>query len=153
MTAPHARLTQQMGAENDYMLSHSVYTKEEVTALKTDIHFPPGSIRDKLALGAITLVRKTFDVLSGYDARAGGMTEDKYLTRAIFLETVAGVPGMVASMIRHTESLRLMRCVPVCFGRPSLRRRACAHPAPPHLAQARPRLDPLAAGRGGERAQ
>ena len=27
----------------------------------------------------------------------------------IFLETVAGVPGMVASMVRHFESLRLMR--------------------------------------------
>lgn len=31
------------------------------------------------------------------------------LVRAIFLETIAGVPGMVASMIRHTNSLRLMR--------------------------------------------
>jgi hypothetical protein len=27
----------------------------------------------------------------------------------IFLETVAGVPGMVASMVRHMQSLRLMR--------------------------------------------
>ncbi len=54
-------------------------------------------------------MRRTFDFFSGYDARPGKMTEDKYIIRAIFLETVAGVPGMVASMVRHMESLRLMR--------------------------------------------
>ncbi len=30
-------------------------------------------------------------------------------SRIIFLETVAGVPGMVAAMVRHLHSLRLMR--------------------------------------------
>ena len=58
---------------------------------------------------AITAVRKLFDVVSGYTNVPGKMTGHKYLTRAIYLETVAGVPGMVASMIRHFESLRLMR--------------------------------------------
>ena len=96
-------------ALSQYMLMHSVYTDEEVLGLKTDVHFPPVGFRDKLALAAITAVRSVFDVLSGYDARPGKMTEDKYLIRAIFLETVAGVPGMVASMTRHFESLRLMR--------------------------------------------
>jgi Alternative oxidase len=31
------------------------------------------------------------------------------LCRIVFLETVAGVPGMVGGMIRHLHSLRLMR--------------------------------------------
>jgi Alternative oxidase len=37
------------------------------------------------------------------------MNKNKWLTRVVFLETVAGVPGMVAGMIRHLHSLRLMR--------------------------------------------
>jgi len=37
------------------------------------------------------------------------MHERDWLRRVIFLETVAGVPGMVAGMIRHLHSLRLMR--------------------------------------------
>ena len=78
-------------------------------ALRTDIHFQPKGLRDRLALAAITAVRKSFDFLSGYSTVPGAMTAQKYITRAIFLETVAGVPGMVGSMVRHLESLRLMR--------------------------------------------
>ena len=37
------------------------------------------------------------------------MTEKKWITRFIFLESVAGVPGMVAAMLRHLKSLRRMR--------------------------------------------
>ena len=39
----------------------------------------------------------------------GKMNREKWLTRLVFLETVAGVPGMVGGMIRHLHSLRLMR--------------------------------------------
>lgn len=34
---------------------------------------------------------------------------DAWLNRIIFLETIAGVPGMVAATCRHLQSLRLMR--------------------------------------------
>jgi threonyl-tRNA synthetase len=34
------------------------------------------------------------------------MTEKEWLRRIIFLESVAGVPGMVAGMSRHMKSLR-----------------------------------------------
>lgn len=37
------------------------------------------------------------------------MTERKWLIRFIFLETVAGVPGMVGGMLRHLRSLRRMK--------------------------------------------
>jgi hypothetical protein len=36
------------------------------------------------------------------------MNERKWLVRLIFLESVAGVPGMVAGMLRHLRSLRRM---------------------------------------------
>lgn len=37
------------------------------------------------------------------------LTPESWLQRFIFLETVAGVPGMVAGMVRHTRSLRGLR--------------------------------------------
>jgi len=36
------------------------------------------------------------------------MTEKDWMMRIIFLETVAGVPGMVGGMLRHLRSLRKM---------------------------------------------
>merc|ERR1711953_1188522 len=66
---------------------------------------------DKVALAAIQTVRFGFDIASGYfhKSKTQSMTEADYLKRMIFLETVAGVPGMVAGMVRHLHSLRLMR--------------------------------------------
>jgi hypothetical protein len=61
---------------------------------------------DRAALFAIGCVRKGFDLVTGYPK---AMNEEKYLTRMIFLETVAGVPGMVAAMARHLKSLRTMK--------------------------------------------
>lgn len=37
------------------------------------------------------------------------MTERKWLIRFIFLESVAGVPGMVGGMLRHLKSIRRMK--------------------------------------------
>ncbi|CAE7913983.1 alxA [Symbiodinium sp. KB8] len=36
------------------------------------------------------------------------MTEEDYLKRFLFLESIAGVPGMVGGMLRHLHSLRTM---------------------------------------------
>jgi hypothetical protein len=68
-------------------------------------------VSDKIALAAIQTVRFGFDIASGYfhKTKTQSMTEADYLKRMIFLETVAGVPGMVAGMVRHLHSLRLMR--------------------------------------------
>jgi Alternative oxidase len=62
---------------------------------------------DHLAYYSIQSVRVAFDVVTNYGH--GKMNREKWLTRLVFLETVAGVPGMVAGMIRHLHSLRLMR--------------------------------------------
>ncbi len=37
------------------------------------------------------------------------MTEKKWLNRCLFLETIAGVPGMVGGMTRHLKSLRSLK--------------------------------------------
>lgn len=57
------------------------------------------------------------DIVTGYKSqspsesrvRGYAMSEDKWITRFIFLESVAGVPGMAAGMLRHLKSLRQMK--------------------------------------------
>ena len=58
-------------------LPSAQYTKEEVEALRIDVHFPHDKLKDKVALGAITVIRRSFDFLSGYTHVPGAMTEDK----------------------------------------------------------------------------
>mmetsp|Transcript_20437 Transcript_20437/g.34244 ORF Transcript_20437/g.34244 Transcript_20437/m.34244 type:complete len:100 (-) Transcript_20437:24-323(-) len=52
-------------------------------------------------------MRTSFDIVTGYKTHKA-MTEKHWLRRVIFLETVAGVPGMVGGMLRHLRSLRSM---------------------------------------------
>lgn len=63
-------------------------------------------LSDKVALAGITALRSSFDWITGY---GDDMTVAKYTQRIVFLETVAGVPGMVAAMARHLRSLRTMK--------------------------------------------
>lgn len=70
---------------------------------------------DKLALGTVRFLRWGMDFVTGYRANPvsasnpNPMTEKKWITRFIFLESVAGVPGMVAGMLRHLKSIRRMK--------------------------------------------
>ena len=56
---------------------------------------------------SINLMRSSFDLATSY--RDSNMNEEKWLTRVIFLETVAGVPGFVGAMCRHLRSLRTLK--------------------------------------------
>jgi len=84
---------------------HPVYTADYVRSV-TPKHKPPHKVHEYLAYGFIQSVRSTFDVVTGYGHN--NMTAHKWMVRTIFLETVAGVPGMVAGMLRHMNSLRRM---------------------------------------------
>jgi Ca2+-binding EF-hand superfamily protein len=90
----------------DNPFQHSVWTQEEVDAV-TVTHRDTKTTSDRLAYNAVQFARKSFDLLSGY--HPDKMTKDIVLNRAIFLETVAGCPGMVGGMLRHLSSLRNMR--------------------------------------------
>jgi ubiquinol oxidase len=73
----------------------------------------------------VKVVRTMFDLVSGYkqkDIPAGSnmsveelraqsytMSPEQWISRMIFLESIAAVPGMVAATVRHLRSLRLMR--------------------------------------------
>lgn len=84
----------------------AVWSADEVTKVEIT-HRPVSSIIDRIALTGIQCVRAGFDIFSGY--AFGPITEHKLLRRIIFLETVAGIPGMVAGSLRHLKSLRRMR--------------------------------------------
>ena len=81
--------------------------------------------QDKLAIGLMRLARWGMDFFTGYTEKSGPvpvdkdgkpikrrwfiMDERKWLVRIVFLESVAGVPGIVAGMLRHLHSLRRMK--------------------------------------------
>ena len=107
---------------NDQLTQQS-YTDGQMKTV-TVAHRETRNFSDKVALFAVRVLRWGLDFVSGYRhnkavalnetdpaeaARKYGMTETKYLTRNIFLESVAGVPGMVAGMLRHLHSMRRMK--------------------------------------------
>nr|WQY90903.1 mitochondrial alternative oxidase [Trichoderma asperellum] len=97
---------------------HPVYSDKQVCAI-TISHRDVKDWTDKVALNSVRLLRWGMDFATGYkhpteeQARKHPhkfvMTEEKWLTRFIFLESVAGVPGMVGGMLRHLRSLRKMK--------------------------------------------
>jgi ubiquinol oxidase len=63
------------------------------------VHHPPQSASDAVALALTKFLRLLADTFFA----------KRYGHRAVVLETVAGVPGMVGGMMNHLKSLRLMR--------------------------------------------
>jgi len=85
-----------------YRLAHPIWSIKDAENVEITHHKPEG-VRDWVAYGMMKCLRVSFDWLSSY--KPGQMTENLYLRRCIFLETVAGVPGMIGGMIRHMKSL------------------------------------------------
>lgn len=95
---------------------HPDATLDQLNSI-TVTHHVPENTADKIARKTLLTIRGLFDFFTGYRHPAPGkeneskylMTPRKWLMRFIFLESVAGVPGMVGGMVRHLHSLRLMR--------------------------------------------
>lgn len=93
------------GDAADWRLPHPVWTAEEMDAVKNE-HLSPKGFLDWSAYCSVMGIRRLYDLVTGYALVR--QNENAYLRRVIFLETVAGVPGMVGAMIRHMRSLRTM---------------------------------------------
>lgn len=63
------------------------------------VHHAPGSLGDRFAFAFCKLLRFGADVFF----------QKRYIHRAVVLETVAAVPGLVGAMLQHLRSLRVMR--------------------------------------------
>ncbi len=85
---------------------HPIYSKRGIETIEQS-HRKPENIKEKIAKKFINILRGSYDYISGYNEER--MSESKWLTRCIFLEAVAGVPGMVGGMARHLKSLRSMK--------------------------------------------
>lgn len=85
---------------------HSVWSKEDCEAIQVN-HRPTNGMIDTAAYALVKLCRFMFDTFSLY--RFQRINERAVLRRCLFLESVAGVPGMVGGMLRHMSSLRNMR--------------------------------------------
>jgi len=97
-------------ASEDYTMPHPIWTKQESEGVEVTHRKPKGFV-DYAAYGTVSVMRFGFDVMSGYKSqkKLDTLDEKAVLTRCIFLETVAGVPGFAAGMIRHLGSLRRMQ--------------------------------------------
>ncbi|XP_038058384.1 alternative oxidase, mitochondrial-like [Patiria miniata] len=108
MSHPKATTDDSKEGEDDrqYLLAHPIWSDKELDSVEIT-HKPPKGFADWFAYSCVQTLRFSFDLFSGY--KRGDRTEQKWLIRIIFLETVAGVPGMVAAMTRHLRSLRRMQ--------------------------------------------
>jgi len=86
---------------------HPIYTEEQMRAVAI-AHRDAKTWSDKAALAAVKTLRWGLDTATGYK-HDKPMTAYQYLLRNVFLESVAGVPGMVAGMLRHLHSMRRMK--------------------------------------------
>ena len=98
----------------DYMMEHEIYSPKELHDIRIT-HKAFETWHDRVAYAAVRTLRFVFDTFTGYVQHSSDkqkhtskriMTEDQWLRRFIFLESIAGVPGMVAGMCRHMKSLR-----------------------------------------------
>lgn len=70
-----------------------------ITEKRDAYHYTPKSLSDKFARTCVTFLARSADVLF----------KERYGARAIVLETVAAVPGMVGGFFQHLKSLRLIQ--------------------------------------------
>ena len=91
--------------QSSYWLMQPVYSADYLRSV-TPKHLPVESLHQRVGHAGVQLLRRVFDAATGY---GHDMTPERWLRRFIFLETVAGVPGFVAGMLRHMRSLRSMK--------------------------------------------
>ncbi|QIW95435.1 hypothetical protein AMS68_000953 [Peltaster fructicola] len=91
---------------------HPVYSPEQMSSIAV-AHRETKNWSDYVALTMVRILRFGLDTVSGYkhdQAVALGHKDPAAAHKKnIFLESVAGVPGMVAGMLRHLHSMRRMK--------------------------------------------
>ncbi|TCO73100.1 alternative oxidase [Rhodovulum euryhalinum] len=76
-----------------------MFDSSDRTAPDLTAHKPPADIRDRVALRIVKLMRVFADAFFA----------KRYGHRAVVLETVAAVPGMVGGMLQHLKAIRHIR--------------------------------------------
>ena len=89
-------------------MPHPLWPGEYIDNVRI-VHRQPKSLLDWSAHLTIQLIRFNFDWMSGWSFQQRHPSVKHALNRIVFLETVAGVPGSIAAVIRHLASLRRMQ--------------------------------------------
>lgn len=84
---------------NEDMLNNLSEVIPKVTRKREHYHYEPKDLRDAIAKKIVHASAETATLLF----------QDSYGHRAIVLETIASVPGMVGGMFQHLKSLRFIR--------------------------------------------
>lgn len=80
-------------------MPHHASTTANLPVSDGEAHFPPAGFGDRFAYGFVKFLRFFADLFF----------RKRYGHRAVVLETVAAVPGMVAGLLQHLKSLREIR--------------------------------------------
>lgn len=80
------------------MLHTTIQETNPQTDIDFSMHYVPADMRDRIALGFVKMLRFFADTFFA----------KRYGHRAVVLETVAAVPGMVGGMLQHMKCLRRM---------------------------------------------
>ena len=94
---------------------HPYFGAEEMKHEIIVAHRDTRTMGDTFAYKAVRFFRWCTNLATGYKDNApvgdkrGVLTERQWLVRIVFLESIAGVPGMVAGMLRHLHSLRRLK--------------------------------------------
>jgi hypothetical protein len=78
-------------------MPHNAYPLAEAQKINY-IHLEPETFKDRIACTAIKFIRKLYGYLTKYDPEK--MNKAKWVSRCLFLETVANIPGIVGGMCR-----------------------------------------------------
>ncbi|KUI68900.1 Alternative oxidase, mitochondrial [Cytospora mali] len=101
---------------------HHGYTEAEMLAVEPG-HREPVTLGDRFAWRLMRICRWGMDLANGLSPEQKTdkmkpttevvadkpLTEAQWLIRFIFLESIAGVPGMIAGMLRHLHSIRRLK--------------------------------------------
>lgn len=89
-------------------VNHAWSEEEVQDRLETSSqHFKPETVSDRVVYGFVRSLYHTANVLMRYDRKNPSVRSCEF--RLIFLESVAGCPGMVAASLRHFRSLRTLQ--------------------------------------------
>ena len=84
---------------SEQMLSGLQEVIPEITLKEEQYRHTPRTLRDKIAKAVVRLSAECADFLF----------QERYNHRAVVLETIAAVPGMVGGLFQHLKSLRFIR--------------------------------------------
>lgn len=99
---------------------HPGFDNQDMEAIHYE-HRPPKYFTDYLTFYFMRTLRRSFDFCTGYieprdvqhqieiASSSRRMTKEKWMTRLLVLESIAGIPGSVAGFLRHLHSMRRFR--------------------------------------------